>query len=77
MEITHPFVSLVADDGDGGTVSPSNWNADHTILALAADPGAPVDGQVWIVVSGTTPTRIAALKIYDGGTTRTIASITY
>jgi hypothetical protein len=36
-----------------------------------------VQGQVWVVVSGVTPTRIAALKIYDGGSTRTIASITY
>ncbi len=76
MDITHDFVCAVPDLA-GSFVKPSDWNDPHVILALTADPGAPVEGQIWVVVSGTTPTRVAALKIYDGATTRTIASITY
>jgi hypothetical protein len=77
MQITHPFVSPVSDAGDPTIVGPDEWNDDHVLVALTSDPGSPVQGQVWVVVSGVTPTRIAALKIYDGGSTRTIASITY
>jgi hypothetical protein len=77
MAINHAFQSNQSDGADTTLVRPSNWNADHTWLADSADPSSPVDGQVWVTISGVTPTRVAALKIYDGGVTRTIASITY
>jgi hypothetical protein len=77
MEITHEFVSVVADGVNTSLVRPSDWNEDHVIMALAADPGSPVEGQIWVVASGTSPSRVIALKMYDDGATRTIASITY
>jgi hypothetical protein len=77
MSITHAFVSVVGDGGDPAQVRPSNWNAAHTFLAETTDPVSPVDRQVWVVVSGTSPTRTTAIKIRDAGVTYTIASITY
>lgn len=44
--------------------------------ALGA-PTSPTDGYWWVEVVGTSPTRIAAIKVRDGGATRTIASVTY
>lgn len=77
MPITHPFVSAVPDGPTATEVRPTNWNANHLFIAESADPGSPVQGQVWVVLSGTSPTRVAALKIYDGGLIKTIASVTY
>lgn len=77
MSITHAFVSLTTDQADATIVRPSNWNANHLIVAETTAPSSPVQAQWWVEVTGTTPTRIAALKIRDGGVTLTIASITY
>jgi hypothetical protein len=77
MQITHLFESVVADGVNTSLVRPSDWNEDHVIMALSSDPGSPVEGQIWVVASGTSPSRVIALKMYDDGATRTIASITY
>jgi hypothetical protein len=77
MSITHTFVSGIADLADPSEVRPTNWNAAHTWMADTADPVSPSQGQIWIVLSGTSPSRVAALKVYDGGVTKVIASITY
>lgn len=77
MLITHLFQSAVSDQPDASAVRPSDWNAAHVLLALTSDPVSPTERQVWVVVSGSSPTRVAALKIYDGATTHTIASVTY
>lgn len=77
MSITHVFVSAIADGADTSVVRPSNWNASHSWLAETADPASPVQNQVWVVISGVSPTRVASLKIRDAGVTRTIASITF
>jgi len=34
-DITHPFVSAIADSGDATLVEPSDWNATHAIAAFA------------------------------------------
>lgn len=34
MSVTHTKVSAVADDADANTVSPTDWNATHTITTL-------------------------------------------
>jgi hypothetical protein len=46
-------------------------------IFLTVTPATPVNGQWWVECTGTSPTRIAAIKIRDGGVTRTIASITF
>lgn len=77
MKITHTFQSSVPDAADASQVRPSNWNALHKLLADTSTPAGLVEGQLWVEVTGTSPTRVAALKIRDGGVDRTIASITY
>ena len=44
---------------------------------MVSTPTTPIEGQWWVEVTGVSPARIAALKVFDGGVTRTIASITY
>jgi hypothetical protein len=77
MQITHLKVSAVSDLADTSVVRPSDWNALHVLFALAADPVSPVEGQIWCVASGTSPTAVVAWKIYRDGATRTFASSTY
>jgi len=77
MPITHEFVNPTADGPDTTITRPTDWNANHKWIAETADPVSPVDKQVWVVVSGTSPVRVAAIKIRDAGVTYTIASITY
>ncbi len=45
------------------------------IVALSADPADPENGRIWIVASGTSPSRTIALKIRDQGVTQEIISI--
>ena len=33
MQITHPFVSALADGFDATLINPSNWNAVHTMVS--------------------------------------------
>jgi len=44
-----------------------------------ATPSAPSlgDGDWWVDCAGTSPSRVCAIKVRDGGATRTIASMTY
>lgn len=35
LTIAHPYVSAIPDSGDSSLVQPSNWNADHNVLADA------------------------------------------
>lgn len=52
------------------------------ILALIAilfnqpEPSSPVDGMLWLSRSGTSPSRVIALKVQDGGVTYTLFEIT-
>lgn len=77
MSITHEFVSSVPDGTNTNLARPSNWNAPHVLRAETADPVSPAQGEWWILLTGTTPSRVAAIKVHDGGVTYTIASITY
>jgi len=44
----------------------------------AISPGlSPANGDWWVECTGTSPARVCALKVYDGGAARTIASFTY
>jgi len=40
-------------------------------------PIVPVDGQVWIEVEGTSPSRTITLKVRDNGSTVTLFTATY
>jgi hypothetical protein len=42
-----------------------------------AQPGALANGDWWVECVGTTPTRVCAIDVRDGGVTRVIASITF
>lgn len=42
-----------------------------------ATPGSLADGDWWVEASGVSPARVVSIKCQDGGSTRTIASITY
>lgn len=46
-------------------------------VAFETATPTPMEGQWWVEVVGTTPNRVAAIKVRDGGVTRTIASLTY
>lgn len=53
-------------------------NLDRTSV-IRTDKTAPAsaNGEWWVEVTGTSPSRIAAIKVNDAGTVRTIASITF
>lgn len=57
--------------GDGTGRSPTSYGA------YQAAPSSPENGQAWVECVGTSPSRVCATKVQDGGATRTIASITY
>jgi hypothetical protein len=48
-----------------------------SILSSCVAPSSPVNGQWWVETSGTSPARVCAIKVKDGGTVRTIAELTY
>jgi hypothetical protein len=49
----------------------------HTKISTnLAAPSSPGNGEWWVECVGTTPSRVCAIKVRDGGTSRTIASIT-
>lgn len=48
------------------------------IQSSLATPGAPLsNGEWWVDCSGTSPSRVCAVKVRDGGATHTIASVTF
>lgn len=55
----------------GSSSGPLRWKSN------LATPGSLADGDAWIEATGTSPSRVAAIKLRDGGVTRTIASVTY
>lgn len=63
----------VLEHSDGSDWIPVNFG---TGVVLSADPASPVDGQWWMVATGTTPTRTVAIKFREGGVTYTFHSIT-
>lgn len=73
LSVTHQFVSPLADDADPNTVSPTNWNATHSLsgtLALAnLDPSV-----VGSVVNDTNVTGSIAAQALTLGWTGTLAA---
>ncbi len=67
------------DTSSGGSGGGGGGGGSSTtvLMAVSVDPVAPADGECWLFLAGVSPTRVAALKINDGGVTRTIASITF
>lgn len=47
------------------------------IRTALTTPSGIGNGDWWVDVTGTSPSRVAAIKVRDGGVTKTIASITY
>lgn len=52
------------------------WLSGGGLFVLAADPVSPINGQVWLTASGTSPSRTIALKVRDQGVTQEIIAIT-
>jgi hypothetical protein len=57
----------------GATGAPTRL---RTSLAAPSSPSL-ADGDWWVECVGTSPSRVCATKVRDGGATRTIASMTY
>ena len=57
----------------GNPVTTSGTVAIDTVTTV---PSSPADGNWWVEASGTSPSRLLALKVKDGGVVYTIASVT-
>ena len=62
-------------DSSGNCIWGSTAGANRVRTSLGT-PASLSNGDWWVEASGTTPTRVIALKCRDGGVTQTIASIT-
>jgi len=60
--------ATISDAGDIVATSFSNGNAA---------PGTPSNNQLWVICTGTSPSRVCSFVVQDGGSARTLASITY
>ena len=80
LGIRHKFVSTHADGSDPTQVQPSNWNDEHVLDVLPfgalTPPVAPINGDCWFQLTGTTPQHLAAMCLING-VTRTVASIDF
>lgn len=66
-------VSKIASKPDGADTSrilPSEMNP-------MTDPGTGTQNDIWIEITGTSPTRKIAIKVFDGGAWHEVAAITY
>lgn len=63
--IKHAFTTPVSDDSNPDKVQASDWNAAHVIELVTTDPVAPGVGELWMLATGTTPTRSLQLKFCD------------
>lgn len=63
--IKHAFVSAIPDGAETDKVQPTDWNAAHVLELLSTDPGAPVAGDLWMLATGSTPSRLLELKFCD------------
>jgi len=52
-------------------------NTTLRLVTSLSPPSSPGNNQWWVETTGTSPTRTTAIKLIDGGVTRTIASVTY
>lgn len=71
MAIAHELVSAIVDDGVGGEVGPSEWNADHKgdISQFQIDNEAPagdIDGVNAVYTLANTPV-VGSVKLYRNG----------
>jgi hypothetical protein len=51
--------------------------AETVLRTSLTTPASVTDGDWWVECTGTSPSRICAIKVRDGGVTRTIASLTF
>lgn len=70
MAIRPSKISIVSDGSDVTKIQPSEINP----MTL---PSVPTQDDIWLDISGTTPTRTIALKVYDNGAWQTLMSVTY
>lgn len=68
----------VLDQTGGSTISlgTASWPTKIR-TSLAVTPAGLTDGDWWVQCTGTSPSRVCAIQVRDGGATRTIASMTY
>lgn len=64
-------VAATDEESFGDSAAPTR------IRSTLAVPASLVNGDWWVECTGTTPTRICAIKVRDGGATRVIATMTY
>lgn len=62
-------------NADGSTIWGNTGGAARLRTSLAT-PSSLSNGDWWVECTGTTPTRVCAIKVRDGGVTITIASVT-
>lgn len=63
-------IASVSDDGNPAKIQPSEIN-------LLTEPDVPEQDHLWLDISGTSPTRVYALKIFDNGAWVTLFEVTY
>jgi hypothetical protein len=51
--------------------------AETVLRTSLTTPASVSDGDWWVECTGTSPSRVCAIKVRDAGTTRTIASLTF
>lgn len=66
---------LVRDSGESDGVRFTNLPIFGAVQFLLTDPVSPVNGQLWVTASGSSPTRSIKLKLRDLGVTVTIIEI--
>lgn len=54
-----------------------NVSGVTSLQTSGATSGSTTNGTWWVETTGTSPSRVCALKVRDGGSDRTIASVTY
>lgn len=70
MAIRPSKIAAAADGSDATKIQPTQMNP-------MTEPLVPEQDDIWFDISGTTPTRTIAVKVYDDGAWRTVMSITY
>lgn len=69
------LLTVGLEENDGTRLGNNSGNT--RIRSFLATPTNLTDGDWWVDCTGVSPARVCAIKVRDGGGTRTIASLTY
>ena len=68
---------LKAKLDDGSTQTIASATAISNIPIKTSDPSTPAEGDIWLHVTGTSPSRVLTLRVYEDGGAQDLASVTY